>query len=209
MNSTADNGFWSGFRRFFTLKTTGQVLNEQQDQRVRAAKLAAPTGLRGFITKEQQRIDELAARTDKFCGQIEQHFGQYAVYLEQEHGGKTKFENASETSGRKFAIKWVKHRATDYSSVVVAFVLTEAKDHGIRIDYIYSKQDGLSEVPNDNWTGEEHASLLGGKGVYKLQANVQDSFRTVRRYLDMESFLEEGQLPQWFKDILDAEVGTP
>ena len=201
--STQEKGF---FRRFFTLKTSGQIANEEQAVRVHASKLAAPTGLRGFITKEQQRIDELTARTDKFCRQIEQHFGQYAVYLEQIRGGETKFENASETHGRKFAIKWRK-RGDGYAATIVAFALTEDRDHGIRVDYVFERTDDQKEVINDNWTGENE-STFSGKGVYKYQYGSSDNFRTVRRYDDIEALLEEGQLPQWFKDMLDEHVGT-
>lgn len=198
----------TGWRRFFTLKTSGRLMNEAQAATQKAKRLAAPTGLRGFISKEQQRIDELAARTDKFCGQIEQHFGQYAVYLEQERGGVSKFENESKTSGRKFAIKWRK-QGEGYAATTVAFVLTEARDHGIRIDYVLSMTDDQTEVINDNWTGEPYSTTVSGTGVYKYQYDSTDDFRSVRRFDDMESFLEYGLLPQWFKDALDTYVGTP
>jgi hypothetical protein len=200
MNTTSDTGFLSGLRRFFTLKTSGQLLTEEQTARSRARKLAAPHGLRGFVEQERQRIDALVETTDQFLGDIESHFGDYAKFLGSEYDGKTKYENIEQKFRRRFAIKWVRRNAFDKLVVTVGFVYTEAPDHKVRIDYVYQLGDETEEVINDNYTGDN--------GIYKKQDQVTDNFRSVRRYANHAEFLKEGSLPVWFKAEIDRWV-TP
>lgn len=189
----------SAFKRFFTLKTDGQILDEELATRARARKLAAPHGLRGFIQQEQQKIDRLTETTDQFLADIEWHFGQYDKYLAPTYNGQTKYENVDKGFERRFAIKWIRRNFPHGDlAVFIAFVYTETKTDGIRVDYVYDLGDHNEQVINDNYDGDND--------IYKLQSRVSDRFRSVRRFTNHTDFMATGKLPDWFKTELDTHI---
>lgn len=188
---------------FFTLKTTAQLQQEERTKRARAAALQAPLGLRTEIEVKEKELQELRNESDVFFLDIEQHFGNTSKFLSREYLGRSKLENVTSDTGRRFAMTWNRKDFPEDNTVSrydIAFVYT-ATHEAVRVDYIVNTIYGKEvKVVNDQFN-----PLSFDTHKHLSQNNAH--FRMVRYYKDHAEFVSKrDSLPDWFVKALEEHI---
>jgi hypothetical protein len=175
----------------FTLKTSRQLREEASQKKMRDTALATPRGLDGFLSEEQKKLDDLRASVTGFLNDIHAHFegSDVEVYLTDKFLSRSKEENITKPGQRRYAIKWPLRVSGTYVQEI-SFVYTET-GKGVRTDYIINSAYGNVEMVNDEFSD--------GDSPTKMEAEVEENFRTVYRFENHEAFTDSTRkLPEAF-----------